>query len=784
MDEKKPTDDALNKKRNESGEHGSIEAQAESEDNFRNSMETCPLGIVVMATDGQLFYINQAMLDIAGYRSADDLKDISLEKLYTPESYTAHLERKAKRLKGEKVLTEYEVSIQRRDGEVRTLQVHQQKITLGGACHYMTMYQDITERLKMEATIRYQADLVENIADAVVSIDKKNRLFSWNKGAEKIYGWSEEEAIGRELFEVVNPSNTTLSHEEFLQILRQTGSWSGEDFHHRRNGEEFPVLITASLIKDKNGNEIGAVTVFKDITERKNAEKDLVESRQRFYGAFHDSPSMNAIVHSRSGRIIEANKAMLQVTGFGPEVIGKNSVLELNAWLDIEQRDKLLAELSRKGRLSDIELKFRMKNGDIRAFNANISLINLNKEPYYFVSMIDITTRKEAEEALLASEKRYRTMLDNMMEGCQIIDFSWRYTYVNDASAKLTRVAKETLLGQKITDVYPGIEATGIYTACKKCMEQRVPVRMEYKNILTDGTYIWLDSSIQPVPEGIFVLSLDITERRKMEDSLRYHASLVENVSDAIVSSDENIKILTWNKAAEEMYGWREDEVIGKTVMEVTRSIPVNTAVTDIRSSLNKNNHWRGEALHERKNGEKINVMVSVSLIKDQNGKETGAVTIFKDITEEKKVEMAIHHSEERFRRIFQSGPLGIIFSTLNNRITMANDRFCELTGYSEEELRDMTLQDFFSTEDASGVKAKLAQLVRGDVSYFNIEGLCRIKSGQTAWGSLTITLIRNNEGKPQGFVTMVQDISARKRSEDRINHLNLCCALSVTSTS
>ncbi len=111
--------------------------------------------------------------------------------------------------------------------------------------------------------------------------------------------------------------------------------------------------------------------------------------------------------------------------------------------------------------------------------------------------------------------------LDNMLEGCQIIGFDWRYLYLNDAADKHNRRPKEELLGQKYMDMWPGIEATEVFTVIKRCMEKRSARQMENEFIFPDGTKGCFSLSIQPIPEGVFILSFDISERKQAEDILQ-----------------------------------------------------------------------------------------------------------------------------------------------------------------------------------------------------------------------------------------------------------------------
>jgi len=137
------------------------------------------------------------------------------------------------------------------------------------------------------------------------------------------------------------------------------------------------------------------------------------------------------------------------------------------------------------------------------------------------LSQIDREARvAEAEKLLRESELRLRNTLDNMMEGCQTIGFDWRYLYVNEAAARHGRRAASELLGRRILDVYPGIEKTRLFAALQECMNHRRSIHLENEFGFPDGGSSWFQLSIQSVPEGLFILSLDITERKKLEQEI------------------------------------------------------------------------------------------------------------------------------------------------------------------------------------------------------------------------------------------------------------------------
>jgi PAS domain S-box-containing protein len=144
------------------------------------------------------------------------------------------------------------------------------------------------------------------------------------------------------------------------------------------------------------------------------------------------------------------------------------------------------------------------------------------------------TTRRAAEqaEAQRASEARFHHTLDTMLEGCQIIGFDWRYIYLNDSAIEQSGRTRDALLGRTMMEVYPGIESTGLFQVLRRCMEERTPQRMQNLFEYVDSPR-WFDLSIHPEPEGIFVLSIDITDRKRAEQVMERSAERLRVLADA-----------------------------------------------------------------------------------------------------------------------------------------------------------------------------------------------------------------------------------------------------------
>ncbi len=139
---------------------------------------------------------------------------------------------------------------------------------------------------------------------------------------------------------------------------------------------------------------------------------------------------------------------------------------------------------------------------------------------------------------LVESEKRYKSALDHMREGFQIISPDYTYIYVNDAAAAHGKSTKQELIGRKMTEEYPGIDQTIMFSSLRKCIEEKVPARIENEFFYPDGTSSWFYLSIEPVPDGALILSTDITDQKKAASEIirlnRVYAVL-SNINQAIV---------------------------------------------------------------------------------------------------------------------------------------------------------------------------------------------------------------------------------------------------------
>jgi PAS domain S-box-containing protein len=315
--------------------------------------------------------------------------------------------------------------------------------------------------------------------------------------------------------------------------------------------------------------------------------------------------------------------------------------------------------------------------------------------------------------ALRESEEQYRSSLNNMMEGCQIIGFDWKYIFVNDAAESQSRRQKEELLGKRFMDVWPGVESTGLYKVIGRCMEDRSQQQMENEFIYPDGTVGWFDLRMQPVPKGVFILSIDITKRKQAElmllESEERFRMLFESIIDAAFLATPDNVILKANHAACNMFGRSEEELIklGRNGF-IDSTDPRLAAALEERS---RTGNFNGELTGLRADGTPFPIELSSAIFYDSNGNHWSSV-IIRDISERKLAEEVIKASEMNYRRLFETAKDGIlILDAKSGDIIDVNPFLIELLGYTKDEFLGKKIWDIGSFKDIVANHNKFMEL-------------------------------------------------------------------------
>ena len=207
-----------------------------------------------------------------------------------------------------------EVLDRRKDGtevivEARVSQIHNEKDEVIGL---VSVNRDITEQKQIERQLRYQAQLLENVSDAVIAIDNDYRITSWNTAAEKLYGWTAAEVMGKKLYPVLPTTYLNgASEQDAIKAMQSAGKWVGEVAQKRKDGTEVIVEACVSYLRNEKGDIIGMVSINRDITEQKR----YAEERQRLYEQLQHLQKMESIGRLAGGIAHDFNNILAAILG-------------------------------------------------------------------------------------------------------------------------------------------------------------------------------------------------------------------------------------------------------------------------------------------------------------------------------------------------------------------------------------------------------------------------------------------------------------------------------------
>jgi len=292
------------------------EALRRAEENFRRSLDDSPLGVRIVTTEGETLYANRAILEIYGYDSIEELRTTPVKKRYTPESYAEFQIRKKKRQQGEYDPPEYEISIVRKNGEVRHLQVFRKEVLWNGEKQYQAIYLDITERKWAEEALQESKELFEKTfvsqRDAIFLLDAINppTILDCNPAATEVFGYTRQEMVGRTTdFLHVDETAQKEFQGQLSPTIAERGFMHLFEFRMRRkDGKVFPTEHSVIPLEDEQGKRIGWVSVVRDITEAKRAKEELIE-REMFNFALFEYNPIQTIVVDLEGKVTGFNLA-------------------------------------------------------------------------------------------------------------------------------------------------------------------------------------------------------------------------------------------------------------------------------------------------------------------------------------------------------------------------------------------------------------------------------------------------------------------------------------------
>ncbi len=265
----------------------------------------------------------------------------------------------------------------------------------------------------------------------------------------------------------------------------------------------------------------------------------------------------------------------------------------------------------------------------------------------------------------------------------------------------------------------------------------------------------------------------DRTVRRApMMGDARLFRDVIASSPNAILGVDLPGHVLFWNPAAERMFGWSQEEVIGRPLPFVPEDHWEEFETLIARVGAGET--LRGlELIRRHRDGRRIHVRLSAAPLRDAGGRIIGGLAFLEDITSQIQVTANLRASEHRFRSLFMSAAVGISVADIDGRFQEANPSFCQLLGYSEDEIRKLDFQTVTHPEDRARTMEYYRRLLSGELSHYVYEKRFVRKDGSPIWCRLSVAMAREAGNGDPYTLAVTEDITQRREAEDSLRQLN-----------
>ncbi|OPY39318.1 MAG: Bacterioopsin transcriptional activator [Methanoregula sp. PtaU1.Bin051] len=779
------------------------EALNESEKRYRNLVESINDLVWEVDSKGVYTYVSPNIRNILGFEPGEIIGRTPFSLMPKGES---------ERIAGifldcvrkKKNIEKLENRNVRKDGRIVILETSGTPVldSEGNVTGYRGIDRDITERkwidiLLMESEEKFRA-LAETTSAAIV-IYQNDRWVYANRAAEVISGYSKDEILSMNFWDIVLPEYRELVKNLGWARMREevTTPRQMELRIIRKDGEVRWIDLTAGTITYRQ--KIAGILTVIDITGRKNAESELKKSEEKYRAIFNSFDDLYYQTDMK-GVITNISPSCMKMTGFSPVDLIGMPVLDLYPFP--EQRDELLKKLYENGSVQDYEIILRNKAGEHVNVSVNCHLVRdgLGHATGVEGTLRNITDRKRMEEELKQSEEKFRSLVENLNVGIyrNTADVNGKWLWANPEFLKIYGYESlGDLLSRPVAEIYinPEDRLNLLHELNTLGFVRNYQVQVKKM----DGTPIWVSITAQTKKDErgkilwIDGIIRDITRQKETEEALQeseeLFRTLFNNANDAIFLHEltpdgKPGRYIAVNETACKRLGYTREELLMMSPTDIS-SGKHRQKIPELIRRIKQDGHATFDAIHRRKDGTEFPVEVSTHTF-ELHGKLL-ALSVARDMVERMRMEEELAASEERLRAIINGSPIPLFVLNRNHEVIYWNWALEKYSGIAAQDIISTpfswkalykkerpVLADILIDDDIDRIpelyagKWQKSMYVEGA---FEVTDFYPLMGEHGAWLHVTAVTIRDRNGTILGAIETLQDITLRIRAEEELKN-------------
>ncbi|MFA6289921.1 MAG: PAS domain S-box protein [Opitutaceae bacterium] len=674
------------------------------------------------------------------------------------------------------------------------------------------------------ADLMWAAAIVEYSDDAIVSTDLGSVISSWNKGAERTFGYTAAEMVGTSIMRLIPGELKDEEPEIFGRIKR---SEKMERFDTRwltKDGRLIDVSVTFSPVRDAAGNVVGVSRIARDITVLKEREREIARL-SRLYSALSQINQAIVMTSTRDELLGKVCRVLIEHGGFHMAWVGwedplTHQLVPVAVWGDDNDYIKNIkvysddrpegrgptgtafredrpyvcndmlgdpvtlpwrGEIERRGFRSSAVFPIRLQGTVCGALSVyadspgffqdkEIALLTEASGDISFglENFVREDGRRQAELKMRQERDFSDAMLNSLPGVLYLYDQQGRFLRWNDTFEQITGRTATEIATMHPLEFFAGDDREEVAARINEVFEKGES-SVEAGFVTKDGRvipYYFTGIRTRFADRTCLVgVGIDISDRKQAEEArlaseARYH-TLFDHAPDGIVIADARSTYLDANASMCRMLGYPRGELIGLNAADIVVPEEAPHIETAI-GAIQARAAYHREWRFRRKDGSVFPAEVIATLMPDGN-----LMGMIRDITERRQAEQALRESEAKLRALFEQAPMGIaVIDSTNGRFLKINPQYCKIVGYSEPEMLGLTFAQITHPDDIETDLSNMRRLREGDLPAFQIEKRYIRKDGSPVWVGLTCVPLWHESGTGRQHIAMVEDITARKQAE------------------